>query len=86
MSRGKNNEISFRHFNASTQTNEINEYWFVVNVINGVISHLITITLSPAEAGDLNAYFELVPAARKRYVFGQGFLFKSYLLSPLSKL
>ena len=48
-----------------------------VNVINGVINHYITITLSPAEAGDLNAYFEVaVPVARKRYVSGQGFLFK----------
>ena len=35
-----------------------------------------TVTLSPAEAGDLNAYFEVVPAAGKRYVSGQGFLFK----------
>ena len=35
--------------------------------------------------GDLNAYFELVvPAARKLYVSGQGFLFKN--LSPQSAL
>ena len=27
--KGKNNETSLRHFNVSTQTNEINEYWFV---------------------------------------------------------
>ena len=59
-----------------------------VNVINGVISHKITITLSPAEAGDLKAYFELVlPAARKRYVSRQGFLFKKLSTqSPLQPL
>ena len=59
-----------------------------VNVINGVINQHITITLSPAEAGDLNAYFELfVPAARKRYVYGQGFLFKKLSTqSPLQAL
>ena len=35
-----------------------------VNVINGVINQEITIILSPAEAGDLNAYFVVVvPAA-----------------------
>ena len=34
-----------------------------VNVINGVINRQITINLSPAEAGDLNAYFELVVPA-----------------------
>ena len=35
-----------------------------LNVINGVINQKITITLSPAEAGDLNASFELLaPAA-----------------------
>ena len=43
------------------------------------------ITLSPAEAGYLNAYFELVvPAARKWYVSGQGLLFK--MLSTQSLL
>ena len=50
-----------------------------INVIIGVINPLITITLSPAEAGagDLNAYFELVvPAARKLCDSGQGFLLK----------
>ena len=47
-----------------------------LNVINGEINQYITITLSPAEAGDLNAYFELVPVSRKRYVSEQGFLFK----------
>ena len=35
----------------------------------------------------LNAYFELVPAARKRYVSGQAFLFKKlFTLSPLQAL
>ena len=42
-------------------------------------------SLSSIEAGDLNAYFELlVPAARKRYVSGKGFLFRK--LSTLSSL
>ena len=45
-------------------------------------------TLSPAEAGDLNAYFELVvPAARKWYVSGEGFLLKKLSTqSPLQAL
>ena len=47
-----------------------------------------SITLSPTEAGDLNAYFEIVvPAARKRYVSEQGFLFKKLSTqSPLQIL
>ena len=59
-----------------------------VNVINGVINQKITITLSPAEAGDLNASFEfLVPAARKRYVSGQGFVLKKLSTqTPLQSL
>ena len=43
-------------------------------------------TLSQAEAGDLNAYFELVPVARKRHVSGLGFLLNKLPLSPLYKL
>ena len=41
-----------------------------------------------AEAGDLNAYFELlVPAEGKRYVSGQGLLFKKLSTqSPLQAL
>ena len=27
--QGKNNETSLRHFDVSTQPNEISEYWFV---------------------------------------------------------
>ena len=51
----------------------------------GVINHYITITLSPTEAGDLNAHFKLVvPEARKWYISGQGFLFKK--LSTQSSL
>ena len=44
--------------------------------------------LSPIDAEDLNVYFELVvPAARKQYVSGQGFLFKKLSTqSPLQAL
>ena len=59
-----------------------------VSVINGVINHKITSTLSPAKARDLNAYLELlVPAARKRFVSWQWILFKMVSTqSPIQNL
>ena len=48
------------------------------NVMNGVINHEITTGFILTEGGHINAYCELViTAARKRYVSGYGFLFKT---------